>query len=147
MVVLYRTHPNFRLIESLKEALQNSSGGYGGRAVALDAASIVPARVSSNDTADSDGSNTTPATKKTRKRKPAAQGKRAATRRVKTEPMDSTPAAAATIMNPATAVNMETPDAADLLLQFARGSGGNGNDNLPSPTKFEVPSHTQFAEV
>lgn len=106
-----KSHPNYRLIESLKKAMQEA----GSTVTTLDAASIVPARVSSSDASESSKSNEEPKVTTTKKkRKPRKKAERRRTKRVKVEEeeLGVHPTAPASS-------NFDTPGAADLLLHFA----------------------------
>lgn len=117
-----RGHPNFALIQALKAALP----GHGGCAGApMDAASIVPARVSSNDSAESEGPKTT--TKRKAKRSNSKTPKKK--KRVKIKQELPSPEA------------IETPAAADLLLHFSR------TNNSAAENEPEIFSVHAFAEV
>jgi hypothetical protein len=122
-----RSHPNYALIQALKEA---SPASHLRETIPSNAASLVPTRVSSNDTADSNEA------KSMKKRKTKASNRKAtktpAKKRkssIKREPMTGLEA-------------IETPLAADLLLHFSRSNGTTNSQ--PSGVNVHA---TQVAEV
>ena len=96
-----KSHPNYALIKALEEELQS----YGGSSL-VEAANVVPERVSSNDTFDSVPQRRPQRKKKARKAR--TSNTPTTTKRIKKE--GATRGVA----------GLETPAAADLLLNFAR---------------------------
>ena len=123
-----KSHPNYRLIESLKKAMQRA----GSNGMDLDATSIVPARVSSGDTSDSSKSNEQPKVTTTKKkRKPRKTASKRSTKRVKVEQEE------ALAVHPIASNNFDTPGAADLLLHFATANPQTSLVGAAQATHYE----------
>lgn len=121
-----RSHPNYALIRALQEALPEGGDGVG---IPSNAAAIVPTRVSSNDSAESNEEKTT------KKRK--AKGKHGATKTPRKRKRSG-------VKREITGLGtIETPVAADLLLHFSRG-GGTATESKPGEVNARA---TQVAEV
>ena len=124
------SHPNYRLIGTLREALQQA----GCTGAALDAASVIPARVSSGDaSSDSSKSNEEPKVakqKQKQKRKPKKAAGKRSTKHIKIKQE---------VLENHGTNNLDTPGAADLLLHFATANPQNNPGDIESHA-----THSQF---
>lgn len=131
------SHPNYRLIGSLRCALQQA----GCSEAALDATLNAPCRVSSGDTSDEDLKGMAAVVKKM-KRMPRKKRHKRASKRVKVEEeISNTYTDNPTMEGPDSMGNLDTPGAADLLLHFASANPSQLGSHHP----VEVVSNATIA--